>query len=56
MAEDIDFKYPLKQACAAEMGAFCKEVPHGHARIVRCLQVLCRRTCTAALPFACLCA
>ncbi|KAG1672451.1 hypothetical protein FOA52_013237 [Chlamydomonas sp. UWO 241] len=37
MAEDIDFKYPMKKACAWEMSSFCKDVPHGHARISRCL-------------------
>ncbi len=39
MAEDIDFKFPLRAACASEIPAFCKDVRHGHARIVRCLQV-----------------
>lgn len=38
MAEDIDFKFPMKQSCAAEIGRYCGDVPHGHARIVRCLQ------------------
>eukprot|EP00878_Enallax_costatus_P007022 GHUV01007359.1.p1 GENE.GHUV01007359.1~~GHUV01007359.1.p1 ORF type:complete len:595 (+),score=136.49 GHUV01007359.1:1595-3379(+) len=38
MAEDIDFKYPTRKACAWEISNFCKEVPHGHARIMRCLQ------------------
>jgi Cysteine rich repeat len=47
MAEDIDFKYPMKKACAWEMGRFCKGVPHGHARVMRCLQVRCLR---AAVP------
>ncbi len=35
MAEDIDFKYPMKLACAWEITTFCKDVPHGHARIIR---------------------
>jgi hypothetical protein len=81
MAEDIDFKAPLKvkwlmptklttanrrkscgqhgridiapdpyvlltacgsleqAACAGEISTFCPDVPHGHARIIRCLQV-----------------
>lgn len=39
MAEDIDFKYPTRRACAWEISHFCKGVPHGHARIIRCLQV-----------------
>lgn len=38
MAEDIDFKYPLRKACAWEISSFCKDVPHGHARVIRCLQ------------------
>jgi Golgi apparatus protein 1 len=38
MAEDIDFKYPMKKACAWEMQSFCKDIPHGHARIIRCLE------------------
>mmetsp|Transcript_4821 Transcript_4821/g.5620 ORF Transcript_4821/g.5620 Transcript_4821/m.5620 type:complete len:974 (+) Transcript_4821:66-2987(+) len=37
-AEDIDFQYPLKKACIAEMELFCKKVPHGHGRIIKCLQ------------------
>lgn len=39
MAEDIDFKYPTRRACAWEISNFCKDVPHGHARVMRCLQV-----------------
>jgi Golgi apparatus protein 1 len=39
MAEDIDFKYPTRRACAWEISHFCKGVPHGHARVIRCLQV-----------------
>jgi hypothetical protein len=27
-------------ACAGEISALCAGVPHGHARIIRCLQVL----------------
>lgn len=38
LAEDIDFKFPMKKACAAEIESFCKDVPHGHARIISCLQ------------------
>lgn len=38
MAEDIDFKYPMKQACQAELERFCGDVPQGHAQQVRCLQ------------------
>lgn len=39
MAEDIDFKYPMRKACAWEISKMCKDVPKGHARVVRCLQV-----------------
>ena len=39
MAEDIDFKYAMKRACAPEIGRFCSSVPHGRADIIRCLQV-----------------
>ena len=38
MAEDIDFKLPVRAACEAELQAFCADVRHGHARRVRCLQ------------------
>jgi len=38
MAEDIDFKYPMRKACAWEISTFCPNVPHGHARVIRCLQ------------------
>jgi hypothetical protein len=38
MAEDIDFKYPMRKACGWEISTFCPKVPHGHARVVRCLQ------------------
>jgi golgi apparatus protein 1 len=39
MAEDIDFKYPMKRACVFEIRIFCKSVQQGHARVIRCLQV-----------------
>jgi hypothetical protein len=39
LAEDIDFKFPMKKACTKEIATFCKDVPHGHARIITCLQV-----------------
>ncbi|KIY98535.1 Golgi apparatus protein [Monoraphidium neglectum] len=38
MAEDIDFKYPMRKACAWEISSLCQNVPHGHARVIRCLQ------------------
>jgi Golgi apparatus protein 1 len=38
MAEDIDFNYPMKRACAWEVATLCADVEHGHARVMRCLQ------------------
>ena len=38
MAESIDFQYPMKKACGTAITQFCRDVPRGHARIVRCLQ------------------
>lgn len=38
MAEDIDFKYPVKRACTSEITKLCKDVQHGHALVIRCLQ------------------
>ncbi|GJP36222.1 hypothetical protein CLOM_g20753, partial [Closterium sp. NIES-68] len=38
MAEDIDFKFPMKRACSSELQKFCKDIPHGHAARVKCLQ------------------
>lgn len=38
-SENIDFQYPMKQACAKEMERFCDVVPHGGGRVIRCLQV-----------------
>lgn len=40
MAEDIDFQYPLKVACGAEIQVLCNQgnVVPGHARVLRCLQ------------------
>ena len=38
LAEDIDFKYPMKKACKSEMELFCKNIEHGHARVISCLQ------------------
>ncbi|KIY92688.1 Golgi apparatus protein 1 [Monoraphidium neglectum] len=37
-SENIDFQYPMKQACSKEIGLFCAKVPHGNARVIRCLQ------------------
>uniref|UniRef100_A0A061QLM5 Golgi apparatus protein 1 n=1 Tax=Tetraselmis sp. GSL018 TaxID=582737 RepID=A0A061QLM5_9CHLO len=38
MSENIDFQYPLKKACKSELQEFCGDVPHGHARAIKCLQ------------------
>jgi Golgi apparatus protein 1 len=40
-SENIDFQYPMKQACAQEIERFCDVVPHGGGRVIRCLQVRC---------------
>eukprot|EP00951_Prasinocladus_malaysianus_P013425 scaffold101517_cov39-Prasinocladus_malaysianus.AAC.1 len=37
-AESIDFQYPLKKACKAEIDEFCHDVPHGNARVIKCLE------------------
>lgn len=38
MAENIDFQFPMKQACSADIQRFCKDVQHGHAKVIRCLE------------------
>lgn len=38
MAEDIDFKYPMKRACTNELVQLCPGIAHGSARLIRCLQ------------------
>lgn len=38
IAEDIDFQFPMQQACAREIKSMCSTVKHGHARVIRCLQ------------------
>ena len=37
IAEDIDFQYPMQQACAQEIKAMCGNVKSGYARVIRCL-------------------
>ena len=37
MSENIDFNYPMKTTCLKEIDEFCKDVPHGHSRVIRCL-------------------
>jgi hypothetical protein len=34
-SENIDFQYPMKQACLREIDRYCKDVPHGQARVIR---------------------
>ena len=39
MAENIDFQFPMKKSCQAPTSSrFCKDVQHGHAKTIRCLQ------------------
>ncbi|KAK9821811.1 hypothetical protein WJX81_008502 [Elliptochloris bilobata] len=38
MAENIDFQFPMKKSCNADIDRFCKDVQHGHAKTIRCLQ------------------
>jgi Golgi apparatus protein 1 len=38
MAENIDFQFPMKQACGADIQRFCKTVEAGHAKVIRCLE------------------
>lgn len=38
-SENIDFQFPMREACTTEVAAFCKDVPSGEARVIRCLQV-----------------
>jgi hypothetical protein len=37
-SENIDFQYPMKKQCTKEIAEFCARVPHGNARVIRCLQ------------------
>lgn len=34
-SENIDFQQPMKAACTKEIDRFCKDVPHGNARVIR---------------------
>jgi len=38
MSENIDFQYPLQKQCKEELNNFCQDVPHGHARAIKCLE------------------
>ncbi|MEW5299471.1 MAG: hypothetical protein WDW36_002486 [Sanguina aurantia] len=37
-SENIDFQYPMKTACVREISQYCKDIPHGNAKVIRCLQ------------------
>lgn len=38
MAESIDFQYGMKKNCTDEITKFCKDVSHGRAKVIRCLE------------------
>ncbi|KAF5838865.1 hypothetical protein DUNSADRAFT_2034 [Dunaliella salina] len=38
ISEDIDFNSVMKKTCAWEINQLCKDLPHGHGRIIRCLE------------------
>jgi len=38
LAQSIDFQIPMKRACESELAKWCKDVPAGHARRIKCLQ------------------
>jgi Golgi apparatus protein 1 len=50
MAENIDFQFPMKKNCSTAIDKFCKNIPHGHARVIRCLQ---ENLDNAAMPEKC---
>jgi Golgi apparatus protein 1 len=37
-SENIDFQFPMKEACKEEIEKFCKDIPRGNGRVIRCLQ------------------
>eukprot|EP00798_Chlamydomonas_sp_ICE-L_P015210 gene15210-21287_t len=37
-SENIDFQFPMKAACKKELDKYCSDIPHGDARVLRCLQ------------------
>lgn len=37
ISEDIDFNHGMKKTCAYEINQLCKDMPHGHGRIIRCV-------------------
>lgn len=40
-SENIDFQYPMKNACTREIGQYCKGIPHGDAKVIRCAVNVC---------------
>ena len=34
-SQNIDFQYPMRKACTKEMALYCKDVPHGEARVIK---------------------
>ena len=49
-SSDIRFDVPLAEACFEDRQEFCASVPHGSARVIRCLQD--RRAAQASAPSA----
>eukprot|EP00882_Tetradesmus_deserticola_P009845 GHRQ01010403.1.p1 GENE.GHRQ01010403.1~~GHRQ01010403.1.p1 ORF type:complete len:576 (+),score=223.19 GHRQ01010403.1:287-2014(+) len=52
-SENIDFQFPMKQACLTEMDRYCKDVPHGQGRVIRWVHLV-GRLLLAAAAAACL--
>ena len=50
MAESIDFQIRMKTACTKEISTFCRNVPHGHARVIRSALELLIAPCCCLLP------
>lgn len=40
ISEDIDFNHGMKKTCAWEINQLCKDMPHGHGRVIRCVLIL----------------
>jgi Golgi apparatus protein 1 len=39
LAQNIDFKFPMKKAHTEEIQELCTDVAHGQALVIACLQV-----------------
>lgn len=37
-SQNLDFQFPMRQSCETEIKIFCKDIPAGEARVIRCLQ------------------